>query len=137
MSTRCSEFPFSIGCKDGQQFCKDSRCFPSCPDCQNDSTSSDWIIVLIILILAGVLLVMGIITGFDYYNKTKKAVEPKSVTLHKHVQQIIPPAVISPIETSVTTDDFSLKSCPSSRFSDDFTLRDKSRPPSSQILGFE
>ena len=149
MSTnRCSD-PSCLngnceGCKDGQQFCNDPRCYPNCPDCPKPSSSTssgDWVIILIILILAGVLLIMGILTGFDYWNKTKQAAEPKNITIHKHVQQVMePPApapTLAPAPTPMT-DDFSLKSCPSSRFSNDFTLNQApSCPLSESIQGFE
>jgi len=93
-----------VGCLNGQINCMDPRCYPNCKNCNTKTSSSNWIIVTIILVLLGVLLVMAFIVGFDLYKKGKKAAEPKNITVNKHVHSIKqapivvsspPPVVIS------------------------------------------
>jgi len=124
------------GCKDGQKFCNDPRCYPNCPDCpkSSSSTSGDWVIILIILILAGVLMIMGILTGFDYWNKTKQAAEPKNIIIRKNVVKTSSPNLEIPYPTPIN-DNFTLNSSPSSN---DFILNQSSScPVSESIQGFE
>lgn len=84
------------GCKNGQIFCTDPRCYPDCTNCKINTGSGNWIIILIILILLGVLLIMSFIVGFDWYKKTKKAEEPKHLMVNKHIHNIQqPPIVVS------------------------------------------
>ena len=142
MSSRCSE-PSCLngnceGCRDGTQYCEDPRCYPNCPDCDTTTNNSgDWIIAVIILILAGILLLFLIIAGFDYWNKTTKAAEPKNITVHKHVNQVVPtPAPTSivtpaPLTTSINT---SIKSYPTKRNCNDFTLKSPSNPITSSNI---
>ena len=91
------------GCRNGQIYCDDPRCYPDCPTCDVTTSSGNWIIIMIILILLGVLLVMAFIVGYDWYNKTQKANEPKNLTVNKHVHNIKQPPVIitSPTVLSV------------------------------------
>lgn len=89
-----------IGCKGGQQYCGDPRCYPNCEGCNTTTSSGNWIIITIILILLGVLLVMSFVIGYDWYNKGQKAAEPKNVTVNKHVHNIKqPPIVVSSSNT--------------------------------------
>ena len=129
MSNRCSDTSQCpdgncVGCKNGSLFCNDPRCYPNCPDCTNDSDESnnnaDRIILIILLILAGILLILFIIAGIDYWNKTSEATEPKSITVHKHVNQVMSPPVIS--SPSYVPDYSRPASCPKSTF-EDFTLK--------------
>ena len=83
-----------VGCRNGQLYCNDPRCYPNCKNCDTTTSSGNWIIVLIILILLGVLLVMSFVIGYDWYNKTKKADEPKNLTVNKHVHNIQQPSII-------------------------------------------
>lgn len=135
------------GCKDSNLFCNDPRCYPNCPDCpqKNNSNSNDWVIALIILILAGVLLIFAIITGFDYWNKTQMAAEPKNVTVNTTTippvtipPVTIPPATIPPPAIDTNTY-MSPKSCPTNTTFEDFTLNSSTSCDvgSSQIEGFE
>ena len=139
MSSRCSSDSCvngnCVGCKDGSLFCNDPRCYPDCPDCpKEDNNNSDWVLILIILILVGVLLIFAIITGIDYWNKSAEAAEPKNVTVHRHVT--MPPVYSSPPQPLPVYS--SPKSCPSTDFSD-FTLNSSKscNSASSQIEGFE
>lgn len=77
-----------IGCLNGQVNCMDPRCYPNCKNCNTKTSSSNWIIVTIILVLLGVLLVMAFIVGFDLYKKGKKAAEPKNITVNKHIHTV-------------------------------------------------
>ena len=85
MSDRCKSDDCKdgacIGCRSGQTWCDDPRCFPTCPDCPDStakkSTGGDWVIILIILILAGILLVTVGFSIWDYWDKRTKANEPK------------------------------------------------------------
>jgi hypothetical protein len=77
-----------IGCSNGQLNCNDPRCYPNCKNCNTKTSSSNWIIVTIILVLLGVLLVMAFIVGFDLYKKGKKAAEPKKITVNKHIHTV-------------------------------------------------
>ena len=87
----------NVGCRNGQLYCNDPRCFPNCEGCSANTSSGNWIIIMIILILLGVLLIMGFIIGYDWYNKTKKAAEPKNLTVNKHIHNIQqPPVVVNP-----------------------------------------
>ena len=93
MST-CSDNSNDPGCRDGKLYCNDPRCFPNCPGCDTNTSSGNWIIITIILVLLGVLLVMAFIIGFDWFNKTKKAAEPKNLTVNKHIHNIQQPSVV-------------------------------------------
>jgi hypothetical protein len=91
------------GCRNGVQFCSDPRCYPNCPNCNVSTTSNtNWIILTIILVLLGVLLVLAFIIGYDWYNKGKKASEPKNLTINKHVHNVKPRSVVvnSPVISS-------------------------------------
>ncbi len=83
------------GCINGQLNCMDPRCYPNCPNCNNKPSSSNWIIITVILVLLGVLLVMAFIVGFDLYKKGKKAAEPKNIIVNKHIHSVKQPIVIS------------------------------------------
>lgn len=86
------------GCKGSQPFCNDPRCFPNCPGCTtSEPNNSNWILVTIILVLMGFLLVLGFIIGYSWYNDRKKASEPKSLTVNKHVHTVNP---VVPVATS-------------------------------------
>ena len=76
--SNCSQNPNGPGCRNGELYCNDPRCYPNCENCSTTTSSGNWIIITIILILLGVLLVMAFIVGFDWYKKTKKAQEPKN-----------------------------------------------------------
>ena len=108
MTDNCSQNPNGEGCRDGQVYCNDPRCYPNCPNCSTTTSSGNWIIITIILILLGVLLVMAFIVGFDWYKKTKKALEPKNITVNKHIHNIkqpdiiVSPPVIPPTEVSIS-----------------------------------
>jgi len=92
-----------VGCLNGQVNCNDPRCYPNCPNCSTTTSSGNWIIITIILILLGVLLVMAFIIGFDWYKKTKKAAEPKNITVNKHIHNIKQPdVVVSPAVVTVS-----------------------------------
>lgn len=139
MSSRCSsencENGNCEGCKDGELFCNDPRCYPDCPDCdtQVKTRSGDWIIALIILILVGVLLVFFIILGFDYWNKRKSAAKPKNISFTKTVR--------APTQTvGVSTPDcppskFMLGECPSTKVASSVSL--DPQMADSFISGFE
>jgi len=106
--SNCSENPNGPGCLNGQVYCNDPRCFPNCPNCSTNTSSGNWIIITIILILLGVLLVMAFIIGFDWYKKTKKAAEPKNITVNKHIHNIKQPdVVVSPTVVTVPTESIS------------------------------
>lgn len=54
-----------IGCKNGQLYCQDPRCFPNCPNCENTTDDCvntkdgwDWALLIIILSLSLVLLLL-------------------------------------------------------------------------------
>ncbi len=83
------------GCINGQVNCMDPRCYPNCANCNNKPSSSNWIIITVILVLLGVLLVMAFIVGFDLYKKGKKAAEPKNIIVNKHIHSVKQPIVIS------------------------------------------
>lgn len=145
--SRCSDTTICpdgncLGCRNGSQYCNDPRCYPNCPDCPSENRSeSDWVIVLIILILAGVLLIVAIIYGFDYWNKIKKASEPKKITVNKNVSQVVstPPIItVPPVPTPsapviskktivLNTPTIKTKSCGVSTSFSDFTLKTPSR----------
>ena len=100
--SNCSENPNGPGCLNGQVYCNDPRCYPNCSNCSTNTSSGNWIIITIILILLGVLLVMAFIVGFDWYKKTKKANEPKNITVNKHIHNIKQPdVVVSPAVVTV------------------------------------
>ena len=102
MSDNCSQNPNAPGCINGQLYCNDPRCYPNCPNCSTTTSSGNWIIITIILILLGVLLVMAFIIGFDWYKKSKKAQEPKNITVNKHIHNIKQPdVVVSPTVLTV------------------------------------
>lgn len=112
MSNRCADTSTCPdgnceGCKNGEIFPDDPRCYPDCPDAKVTTSSGNWIIITIILILLGALLVMAFIVGFDWFNKSKKAAEPKNVTVNKHIHNIKQPSIVvspapAPIVTTVT-----------------------------------
>ena len=83
------------GCINGQVNCFDPRCYPNCKNCNNKTSSSNWIIITIILVLLGVLLVMSFVVGFDLYKKTIKAAEPKNIIVNKHIHSVKQPILIS------------------------------------------
>jgi len=101
-----------VGCAGGQLNCADPRCFPNCPGCKTNTTSSNWIIITVILILLGILLVMAFIVGFDWFKQSRIASQPKNITVNKHVHNIKQPAVIistpAPVITHVHTPPVSL-----------------------------
>ncbi len=145
MSDRCSSDSClngnCEGCKGGVLFCEDPRCYPDCEGCpeKSNNNTSDWILITIILVLAGILLVLAIITGFDYWNQSKMAAEPKNITYHKHVKSVIPTTVeiIPPSTIGVTPTYMSTPPCPPSSFSD-FSLNSSSgNLSSSQVEGYE
>lgn len=91
------------GCRNGQLYCSDPRCYPNCAGCTTSegSNSNNWIIVTIILVLLGVLLVMGFIVGYSWYKDRQKANEPKTITVNKHTHTVVPqPTVASPVFSS-------------------------------------
>lgn len=112
MSNRCADTSNCPdgnceGCKNGEIFPDDPRCYPDCPDAKVTTSSGNWIIITIILILLGALLVMAFIVGFDWFNKSKKAAEPKNVTVNKHIHNIKQPSIVvspapAPMVTTVT-----------------------------------
>ena len=85
------------GCKNGVLYCEDPRCYPNCSNCNTPVPSnSNWMLVMIILILLGILLIMSFVIGYDLYWSKKKASEPKNLTVNKHVHSINPtPIVVS------------------------------------------
>lgn len=110
MSNRCSD-PSCLngncaGCSNGNLFCDDPRCFPNCPDCTSDvsTTSNNWIIIVIILVLLGILLILSFIIGFDWFKSRKKAAEPKELTVNRHHHSVVPPQIVvnSPQPTIVS-----------------------------------
>ena len=114
MSNICLNNSNNVGCKNGQLYCNDPRCYPNCQGCNTNTSSGNWIIITIILVLLGVLLVMSFIIGYDWYNKTNLAAEPKNLTVNKHIHNIQqPPIVVNPsviernIATSLVTDSLS------------------------------
>ncbi len=64
------------GCKIGVKFCNDPRCFPDCPDCSDETSSScvnrrdglDWTLIIIIGILTLLLLIL-IVIGWNNNSK--------------------------------------------------------------------
>lgn len=90
------------GCRGGNLYCNDPRCYPNCPNCNTSpttttTTTSSWWLVMIILILAILLLIFLFIMGYDYWNKHKAAMEPKNVIVNKHIHSVKgpPPVVVS------------------------------------------
>jgi hypothetical protein len=83
-----------IGCLNGQLNCIDPRCYPNCTNCNTKTSSSNWIIITIILILLGVLLIMAFVIGYDWYKKSKKAAEPKNITVNKHIHTVKQPSIV-------------------------------------------
>ena len=110
MSTRCADTlncpgGNCVGCRNGQIYCEDPRCYPNCEGCNTTTSSGNWIIITIILILLGALLIMAFVVGFDWFNKSKKAAEPKNLTVNKHIHNIKQPSIIvSPAPMSVLDD---------------------------------
>jgi hypothetical protein len=57
------------GCKNGVKFCNDPRCFPDCPDCEDEKKKVcvtkrdgiDWTLIIIIGILALLLLILLVV----------------------------------------------------------------------------
>ena len=90
MSNRCvasSTCPGGncVGCRNGSLYCNDPRCYPNCSDCGGSGTNTNRILTLIILILLGVLLVLVFIVGYDWHKSRSKAMEPKNVTVNRHI----------------------------------------------------
>ncbi len=62
------------GCKNKSKFCDDPRCFPNCPDCSGETSSTtvpkrtglDWAIIIIIGVLSVALLVLLVIIGWRW-----------------------------------------------------------------------
>jgi len=111
MSARCADTSNCpdgncIGCRNGELYCEDPRCYPNCEGCNITTSSGNWIIITIILILLGALLVMAFIIGFDWFNKSKKAAEPKNLTVNKHIHNIKQPSIVvspAPISVPIST----------------------------------
>ena len=84
-----------VGCKNGNLYCNDPRCYPNCPDCKTDvPSSSNWILITVILVLLGFLLILAFIIGYDWYFARKSAAEPKNITVNKTIHQINPPSIV-------------------------------------------
>jgi hypothetical protein len=83
-----------IGCQNGQLYCGDPRCNPSCNGCNTQTKNASWIIITIILVLLGILLILAFIVGYDWYKKSQLASEPKNITVNKHVHNIKQPSIV-------------------------------------------
>lgn len=106
MSNRCSTSTClngnCPGCKNGVLFCEDPRCFPNCQDCNtNTASNSNWILITVILILLGILLLLAVVVGFGWFTDRKKAMEPKELTVNKHIHTVTPPPIIVSSPTPV------------------------------------
>lgn len=53
-----------IGCLNGQRNCRDSRCYPKCPECEEPRNQGLAVIMLVVVVLL-VILVIGLIV-FSY-----------------------------------------------------------------------
>ena len=82
------------GCKNGTLYCEDPRCYPNCSGCNTKPpSSSNWILITLILILLGILLILALVVGFGWFQDRKKASEPKKVTVNKHIHTMVPPPI--------------------------------------------
>ena len=103
--SNCSQNPNGPGCRNGQLYCNDPRCYPNCTNCNTSSGgNSNWVLVTVILILLGILLILAFVIGFGWYKDRKKAGEPKNITVNRHVHTNVPPPIVvqSPAPVAVT-----------------------------------
>lgn len=102
--SNCVTCPNCPGCRNGVQYCTDPRCYPNCPNCStptnNGTTSSNWIIITVILVLLGILLVVAFFIGYQWYKDRQLANEPKKVTVNRHIHNIKPTKIV-PVPTAI------------------------------------
>lgn len=79
------------GCKNGEKYCEDPRCYPDCPDCSGETklyclggrTGWDWTLIIIIGVLVLLVLVLFIVMGVRWRSQkttTEAVIIPDQTT---------------------------------------------------------
>ena len=78
MSSNCSSVDClddnCEGCKNGEKFCEDPRCYPDCPNCEGETSLKcinrrdawDWSLISIIGILVLVVFILIVVMGWNW-----------------------------------------------------------------------
>ena len=100
------------GCKNKVKFCNDPRCYPDCPDCSDETSSScvnrrdgwDWTFLAIIGALALVLLIILLYMGWGTFNNgTNNESSTLYVPTNEYSQYSQGPSNIQRSQVRVTT----------------------------------